>query len=162
MSPLQTAHDAKRTSAEGRRGARRRTAGFAGKCLLVSKEEAFIEGMQRAASGAGWDCASSDDPRDSLRRAFLHCFGLAIVDIAPTLHRQLLSDLFRILNGTSGGLVIAYDRRADPEAELWARQNGAWLYVPGVADWDSLSTACAEARRLHERKSKPDTLGAPV
>lgn len=162
MSPLQTAHDAKRTSAEGRRGARRRTAGFAGKCLLVSKEEAFLEGMKRAASGAGWDCATSGNPRDSLRRAFLHCFGLAIVDIEPSMHRQMLADLFRLLTGSSGGLVIAYDRSAEPESELWARENGAWLYVPGVAEWDSLSVACAEARRLQERTANRDTLGAPA
>lgn len=162
MSPLQTAHDAKRTSAEGRRSARRRSAGFAGKCLLVSKEEAFLEGMKRAASGAGWDCATSMSARDSLRRAFLHCFGLAIVDIDPSAQRQLLADLFRILKSGSGGLVIAYDRNAEPESELWARQNGAWLYVPGAAEWDSLSVACAEARRLQERTTNRDTLGAPV
>lgn len=162
MSPTQTAQDAKRTSAEGRRSARRRTTGFAGKCLLVSAEEAFLEGMQRAATGAGWDCALSTSPQDSLRRAFLHCFGLAIVDIHPVEHRKMLSDLFRILSSSAGGLVVAYDGKAEPASELWARQNGAWLYVPGAAEWDSLSVACAEARRVHEKTSNRDTQGASV
>jgi hypothetical protein len=36
------------------------------------------------------------------------------------------------------------------DEELWARQLGAWLYLPGVTDGDSLTSLCVEARRLRE------------
>lgn len=134
----------------------------AGRCLLVSGRQDFLSGMNEAASAAGWDCAWCVRPEDSLRQAFLECYVLGIVDLHPASHRPLLKDLMRVLSTTSGGLTIAYDRLGDAEAELWARQNGAWLYVPGAADWKDLSLACQEAKRVLKRLESRGLLGAPA
>ena len=43
----------------------------------------------------------------------------------------------------------------DPQQEVWARQIGVWLYVPGLAerDVDGLGLLCGEARFIVERNS---------
>ena len=38
------------------------------------------------------------------------------------------------------------------DEELWARQLGAWVYLPGVSGGDALMSLFAEARRVAERK----------
>jgi len=40
------------------------------------------------------------------------------------------------------------------DEELWARQLGVWLYLPGVTEGDSLTSLCIEARRLHANASR--------
>lgn len=162
MSPLNTALPEERTRAKTRRPPPKSLSGSPGKCLLVSTDEACLEGMRHAASGAGWDCLPCECPKDSLRQAFLERYALAIVDIVPAEHRRQLTDLLRILANSSQGLVIAYDRWGEPASELWARENGVWLYLPGVADWEELTSACQEARRIREQIENRDAMGTRV
>ncbi len=164
MSPTRATLEAaaSRTSVEAARLKPKGALGSASKCLLVSSDQDFLDGMSRAASVAGWQCASCRHPEDSLRQAFLNRFGLAIVDIGPAKNRRSLTDLFRLVIDSGSGLVIAYDKRGDPTLELWARENGAWLYVPGIADWEDLSLACREAMRVNQHIRNRDAIGAPA
>ena len=38
------------------------------------------------------------------------------------------------------------------DEELWARQLGAWVYLPGISGGDSLMSLFAEAGRVVERR----------
>ena len=38
------------------------------------------------------------------------------------------------------------------DEELWARQLGAWVYLPGVSSGDALMSLFAEARRVSDRR----------
>ena len=47
-------------------------------------------------------------------------------------------------------LLVICGSEDNVDEELWARQLGAWLYLPGVCDGDSLTSLCVEARRLRD------------
>jgi hypothetical protein len=42
-----------------------------------------------------------------------------------------------------------------PQEEIWARQLGAWLYLPGVVESDDVAMLCGEARQIAEQLAKP-------
>lgn len=162
MTPPTAVRDAKQPSSESLRSPPRKRMGREGKCLLVSSDSKVLDGMGRAAVMAGWDCFPCSSPEESLRQAFLERYSLGIVDVEPAEHRRELKDLFRLLGDSASGLVIACDRSGDAATELWARESGVWLYVPGVADWSELSTACFEAKRVFEKRGNRDSLGSPA
>lgn len=160
MSPIHAQPDAPRASPQSARPKAKTTPSAVWRCLLVSSNDGLIEGMRHAAAGAGWDCVACRDPQESLRLAMLHRFALALVDIDPVKNRRVLSDLFRLITGSEPGLVVAYDGGAAAASELWAREHGAWMYVPGVDDWSDLELVCREARRITDKIRERNELEA--
>ena len=75
---------------------------------------------------------------------------LAIVDLEaqpPGLFRPVVEQL----TARSGLLLIVCGNEGHVEEEVWVRQLGAWLYLPGVPDVDSFTALCGEARHIAER-----------
>ena len=115
-------------------------------CLVVSGDASRRSRFEAAVELAGWlECASPATTGD-LRQAVDRDFQLAIVDIAEELAAR------------PGTLLVICGSEDNVDEELWARQLGAWLYLPGVCDGDSLTSLCVEARRL--RAGAPTFAGA--
>ncbi len=77
-----------------------------------------------------------------------------IVDIAHPLGDRV-NDTVEIAEefaGRTGTLLVVCGSEDSVEEELWARQLGAWVYLPGVSGGDALMSLFAEARRAAERK----------
>ena len=51
-----------------------------------------------------------------------------------------------------GTLLVVCGSEDSVEEELWARQLGAWVYLPGVSSGDALVSLFAEARRVADRR----------
>ncbi|MCA9240982.1 MAG: hypothetical protein KDA37_12315 [Planctomycetales bacterium] len=158
----QTKAASSKVAASPKRKGTRPKSGSQNKCLLVGSDEAFLVGAGDVAAAAGWDCDPCPRVEESLRRAFLQRYGLAIVDVGAAEHRHTLADLFRVITGSGGGLVLACDRQGDTPSELWSRENGAWLYLPGVSSWEDLTHACHEAIRINQRLREKTPWGAMV
>ena len=62
-----------------------------------------------------------------------------------------LSAAVQKLAPTSGLLLIVCGNEGSIDEEIQVRQLGAWLYLPGVSDGDSVSLLCSEARHITER-----------
>ena len=121
-------------------------------CLVVSGDASRRHRFAAAADLAGWEECSSPEDLEELRDAADRDFSLAIIDITSPVG-DVMSDTVELaeeLAARPNTLVVICGSEDNVDEELWARQLGAWLYLPGVTDGDSLTSLCVEARRLRE------------
>ena len=77
-----------------------------------------------------------------------------IADIAQPLGDRV-SDTVEIAEeyaSRPGTLLVVCGSEDSVDEEMWARQLGAWVYLPGVSGADALMSLFAEARRVGERR----------
>ena len=131
------------------------------RCLILSASPARREFLARAAIAAGWEavlCADVESARAHVRRMFLQ---LAMIDLenpggdVPRAFREVVADIA----GTKGILAVVCGHEGDIHEEIWARQLGVWLYLPGVGDGDDISLLCSEARQIAERLAEVKSTG---
>lgn len=121
-------------------------------CLVVSGDSARRRRFEAAVELAGWLECASPETAGEIRQAIDRDFQLVIVDIASPLGDRV-SDSVEIaeeMAARPGTLLVICGSEDNVDEELWARQLGAWLYLPGVCDGDSLTSLCVEARRLRD------------
>jgi DNA-binding NarL/FixJ family response regulator len=121
-------------------------------CLVVSGDASRRERLVAAASLAGWNRSTVPEDAATLHTAASHDVSLAIIDIASPVGERVHDtlELAEELAARPNTLVVICGSEDNADEELWARQLGVWLYLPGVADGDSLASLCIEARRLQE------------
>lgn len=124
------------------------------KCLVVSGDEGLRSRFEAVAELSGW--SACDGPIDvaDVDAAVDGDYQLVIVDIASPLG-QRVNDSIEVAEefaGRPGSLLVICGSEDSAEEELWARQLGAWAYLPGVASGDTLVSLCTDARRLSERR----------
>jgi DNA-binding NtrC family response regulator len=119
-------------------------------CLVVTGDASRRNRFEGAIELAGWlECAAPESAAE-LRTAVDCEYQLVIVDVASPLGDRVndtieAAEEFAARPGT---LLVVCGSEDNIDEELWARQLGAWLYLPGVCDGDSLTSLCVEARRL--------------
>jgi len=121
-------------------------------CLVVSGDSARRRRFEAAVELAGWLECASPETSGEIRQAIDRDFQLVIVDIASPLGDRV-SDSVEIaeeMAARPGTLLVICGSEDNVDEELWARQLGTWLYLPGVCDGDSLTSLCVEARRLRD------------
>jgi hypothetical protein len=108
--------------------------------------------LASAADQAGWKtvvCAEVDKSWNAAQR---EVFQLALIDLQDTNGtREELRQLGKQLSQDRHLLLVICGNENDPREELWARQIGAWLYLPGVSDQCNIQQLCAQARPLAEQ-----------
>jgi len=121
-------------------------------CLVVSGDSARRRRFEVAADLAGWLECASPETSGELREAVDRDFQLVIVDIASPLGERVNDslELAEEMAARPGTILVICGSQDSIDEELWARQLGAWLYLPGVCDGDSLTSLCVEARRLRD------------
>ena len=121
-----------------------------GSCLVVTGNSRLRERLQAVAEIAEWaECVT---PRESAELGTVSAADhrLVVIDIAEPCGDRV-SDSIRLAEdfvARPGTLVVVCGSGESVDEELWARQLGTWLYLPGVSDGDSLVEAFLEARRL--------------
>jgi DNA-binding NtrC family response regulator len=122
-------------------------------CLIVSADRRRGEMLKRAAADGGWKTCVCPDPEAAvahISRSFVH---LAVVDLEGQ-DARAFRPLLEQLAAMGGLLLIVCGNEGDMEEEVWVRQLGAWLYLPGVEETSNLALLCGEARQIAERLSK--------
>jgi DNA-binding NtrC family response regulator len=121
-------------------------------CLVVSGDASRRGRFVAAVELAGWLEVESPEATGELRQAIDRDFQLAIVDLASPLGDRVTDtiEIAEELAARPGTLLVICGSEDNVDEELWARQLGAWLYLPGVCDGDSLTSLCVEARRLRD------------
>jgi DNA-binding NarL/FixJ family response regulator len=119
-------------------------------CLVVSGDASRRERFVAAAALAGWNRSTVPEDAATLHDAADQDVSLAIIDIASPIGDRVHDtlELAEELAARSNTLVVICGSEDNADEELWARQLGVWLYLPGVAEGDSLASLCIEARRL--------------
>jgi DNA-binding NtrC family response regulator len=122
-------------------------------CLIVSADAKRRDMFERAALNGGWKTFLCADAPTALAMVNRSLVQLAIVDLEAQ-QADALRPVIEQFKVSRGLLLIVCGNEGDVEEEVWVRQLGAWLYLPGVADDSNLSLLFGEARHIVERLSE--------
>ena len=119
-------------------------------CLVSSASRTRRNMLSKAANDAGWDsilCNSPEEVSSNLEHVVLQ---FALVDLdhrgsTPSGAKDLVHGLIQrdphLLVGVCG-------HEADPSEEIWARQLGVWLYLPGATTSSEMSLLFEQALQI--------------
>ena len=118
-------------------------------CLIVSAATARREMLSRAAANGGWNpivCPDRENASVAFRRT--RC-QMALIDLdhegsTPEGFRDLCQ---RLSSASPRLLLVVCGHQDQPQEEIWARQLGVWVYLPGIslAKEDEISAICQQA-----------------
>ena len=119
-------------------------------CLISSASRTRRNMLSKAAADAGWDsilCNSPEEVGNNLEQTVLQ---FALVDLdhrgaTPQGARDLVQNL---IQGDPHLLIGVCGHEADPEEEIWARQLGVWIYLPGATTSSEMSMLFGQALQI--------------
>ena len=150
MNELQTTMPATHVSPESRAPASRRAPPTLHLCLVVSTSGPRAQLWVRAAHEEHWTTIVCSTADDAIRQSVRNRVDLALVDLqsAPAAQEPLLRRLVEQLAARDGPLLAVCGRPDDTTGEVWSRQLGVWMYLPGVDSQSDIALLCGEARNI--------------
>lgn len=108
--------------------------------------------LVRAANEAGWDTVACADAKSAWHTAERERFAMALVDLeaadsCSAQYRELAEHII----GSQKTLTLVCGNEGNAAEEIWARQIGVWLYLPGVTVNCDVRSLCAEAMPIAEK-----------
>jgi len=125
-------------------------------CLIASADRRHRESLKQAAVESGWRAVVCRDAETALAESRRWLVQLAVVDIrrpdgaGPPGYRGLVEELA----GQCELLLVVCGNQANAMEEIWARQLGAWLYLPGVTGGSDLAMLCGEAKQIVQQRDR--------
>lgn len=119
-------------------------------CLISSASRARRNMLSTAAANAGWDSIVCNSPEAVSSNLELTMFQFAMVDLdhrgeTPSGARDLVQNL---IQGDPNVLIGVCGHEADPQEEIWARQLGVWVYLPGATTTSEVSLLFEQALQI--------------
>jgi hypothetical protein len=139
--------------------ASRRAAAGLQTCLVVSTSARRAQQWVRAAHDEQWTTIVCNTADDALRQSIRNRVELALVDLeaAAPAQERMLRTLVERLAERSGPLVAVCGHPDDVTGEVWSRQLGVWMYLPGVDGNSDIALLCSEARGILQKLNKFST-----
>jgi ActR/RegA family two-component response regulator len=149
MSELQTSLPAVLASPDGRASNRCRAPAALETCLVVSTSARRAQLLVRAAHEEHWSTIVCNTADDALRQTVRQRVQLALVDLqsCPAPHVKTFKQLVEQLAARRVLLAVC-GKSDDPTGEVWSRQLGVWMYLPGVDSQSDIALLCGEARQV--------------
>ena len=119
-------------------------------CLIVSANPQRRELFQQSATESGWKSMLCGDVAAAMTTLNRSIVQLAIVDLEDQ-HAGPFRLVVEHIAGRSGLLLVVCGNEGNIDEEVWVRQQGAWLYLPGVPQGNNFTMLCGEARQIAER-----------
>ncbi|MCA9198508.1 MAG: hypothetical protein KDA87_13265 [Planctomycetales bacterium] len=101
-------------------------------CLVVSFSHDLREMISNAANDTGWDTVVCSDIQNALAAFRRTNFQIGFVDLNSDTNSDELRQLCQQLVTEEKFLLAVCGHENDCSEEIWARQLGVWLYLPGV------------------------------
>ena len=119
-------------------------------CLVVSASARRAQVWVRAAQEEQWTTIVCTTADDALRQAVRHRIELGLIDLqsAPSECEARLKTLVQQLAARDGLLLAVCGRPDDTLGEVWSRQLGVWMYLPGIDNESDIALLCSEARNI--------------
>jgi hypothetical protein len=161
MSELQTSLPAVMESPDRRGTVDRKAALALETCLVVSTSARRAQLLVRAAHEEHWATIVCNCAEEALRQSVRQRVELALVDMqsASPAEERSLRRLIESL-AARGVLLAVCGRPDDADGEVWSRQLGVWMYLPGVDNQSDIALLCAEARHILEKLDRGRRLTA--
>ena len=144
-----------RVSDPSRAGQPEAGAGSQPGCMVVAANTARRELLGDAARDAGWAVLDCDDIKSARIQLLKHPQGMVVFDLEGDegASPEMLKGLAERVGKQKHTLVVICGNAGNPMEEIWARQLGVWLYLPGVVDDTDLTSLFEEAGRITARRS---------
>ncbi len=126
-----------------------RTCAF--QCLVVSASEPRREMLLTPITDAGWDSLVCNDARSAWTALSRDTFQMSVVDLQGAAEAGEFGELCEQLATKRNMLLMICGNEGKATEEIWARQLGTWLYLPGVSVDSDLRSLCSEGRSIAER-----------
>jgi len=120
-------------------------------CLVVSTREKRRMMLEEAAVEGGWDAMICIDAEPAWTVVKRQKFGLALIDLDGVDSPEELKELAEEVSKMKDTLLVLCGNEGEALEEIWARQLGAWLYLPGVTAGSDLISLCEQARPVVEK-----------
>lgn len=121
------------------------------RCLVVSASGERRAMLDRAVSSAGWEAVVCDGAEQGWLAIQRERFPLVFLDLDGAPAPEDLQQLGSEIAGRMPALLAICGNEGNPREEIWARQLGVWLYLPGVQRGSDLESLCREARPVAEK-----------
>src|SRR3954449_11083354 len=150
MNELQASSPAVLVSPDARAPARRQAPVALHTCLVVSTSARRAQLWVRAAHEEHWATIVCTTGDDAIRQSVRQRVDLALVDLQSVSAGQeaRLRTLVQQLASRKGPLLAVCGRPDDITGEVWSRQLGVWMYLPGVDSQSDIALLCGEARSI--------------
>jgi uncharacterized protein YgbK (DUF1537 family) len=150
MSYLQVGSPAILVSPDARASARRQAPVALHTCLVVSTSARRAQLWVRAAHEERWATVVCTTAEDAIRQSVRQRVDLALVDLQSAGRGE--GDKFRKLveqlASRGGPLLAVCGKPDDTTGEVWSRQLGIWMYLPGIDCQSDIALLCGEARNI--------------
>jgi len=150
MNDLRRSSPAVLVAPEVRAPIKRRTPVALHQCLVVSASARRAQLWVRAAHEENWTTIVCTTAADAIRQAVRNRIDLALIDLQSA-EGDLQADLRALvehLASRGGSLLAVCGTPEDTFAEVWSRQLGVWMYLPGIDSESDIALLCAEARNI--------------
>ncbi len=129
-------------------------------CLVVSASAHRAQLWVRAAHMERWATIVCSTADDALRQSVRHRVDLALIDLQSALHGdvQPWRRLVEQLAARGGPLLAVCGDSHDTSGEVWSRQLGVWMYLPGVDCQSDIALLCGEARDILKKLNGQEVL----
>jgi hypothetical protein len=158
MSDLQMILPATLEAPEGRATTIRRAPAAVHVCLVVSTSARRAQLWVRAANEEDWATIVCSTADDATRQCVRQRVELALVDLqsAPPDQERMWRELIERLAARDGPLLAVCGKADDITGEVWSRQLGVWMYLPGIDCHSDIALLCGEARNIVRKlESRP-------
>lgn len=125
------------------------------RCLVLTWSESRAELLRSAARNESWQATVNIDVHEFLRNVFLLRVPLTFVDLPEVEQRGygVCQSAAERAKDLSDSLVVVCGCGGDPTEELWARQLGAWAYLPSDNGLAGLELIFGDARKAVANKA---------
>ena len=121
-------------------------------CLVISASDERRAMFEEAASSGGFDPVLCRSGEEALTVSGRFRFPLVIVDLQEAGDQSAgYRELVEHIAAHEDALLMLCGEEENPLEEIWARQHGAWLYLPGVDTSCDVTTLCCEAKDLADK-----------
>ncbi len=123
-------------------------------CMVVGLSEKRRQLLAAAAEAAGWVVMESADPKAARIQLLREPPAMVIMDledpsgVAP----EALKGLAERVSKQRDLLIAICGNAGNALEEIWARQLGVWLYLPGVVHDSNVASLFEEGRQLAARR----------
>lgn len=96
-------------------------------------------------------CSTAED---AVRQSVRQRIDLALIDLqsaALAQVGQLRSLVEKLAVGRNSPLLAVCGKPDDMTGEVWSRQLGVWMYLPGVDGHSDIALLCGEARTILQK-----------
>lgn len=131
-------------------------------CLIVSATPEHQDMFCQAALSRGWETCATSDPHEALKFMCRNSIKLALIDFQEVseTNSESYRNLAEYIKWVGGVLLVVNgpvndSQFEDSSMELWARQLGAWSYLPGIVPQSDLSELCEQALQVVEKLHQP-------